>query len=84
MVKKKDVLKRLDLEKIIKKILEIKKIVNSLSLNKKEKIKQVKKIINIPKKDAYKPIKISAAFSDDFVEYKSDSKKDILKISENI
>ena len=28
------------------------------------------------KKDVYKPIEISGAFSDNFVEYKSDSKKD--------
>ena len=59
-----------------KKILEIKKIVNSLLLNKKEKIKQIEKIISVPKKNVYKPIKISGAFSDNFVEYKSDSKKD--------
>ena len=59
-----------------KKILEIKKIVNSLSLNKKEKVKQIKNIISIPKKNVYKPIKISGAFSDNFVEHKSDSKKD--------
>ena len=59
-----------------KKILEIKKIVNSLLLNKKQKIKQIEKIISIPKKNVYKPIKISGAFSDNFVEYKSDSKKD--------
>ena len=40
------------------------------------KAKQIKKIIRKPKKDAYKPIKISGAFSDNFVQYKSDSKKD--------
>ena len=32
--------------------------------------------MNIPKKDSYKSIKISGAFSDNFVEYKGDSKKD--------
>ena len=45
-------------------------------MNKKEKVKQIEKIISIPKKNVYKPIKISGAFSDNFVEYKSDSKKD--------
>ena len=60
-----------------KAIFEIKKIVNSLSLNKKEKIKQIKNIISIPKKDdVYKPIKIYDAFDDNFAEYKGSSKKD--------
>ena len=84
MGKKKDVLKRLDPKKESKKILEIKKIVNSLLLNKKEKkiidelllkakhFMKTKKLI----KDVYRPIKISGAFSNNFVEYKSDSKKD--------
>ena len=45
-------------------------------MNKKEKIKQIEKIISIPKKNVYKPMKIHGAFSDNFVEYKSDSKKD--------
>ena len=74
-----------------KKIFEIKKIVNSLLLDKKGKIEEIKKLMNIPEKDAYKPIKISGAFSDNFVEYKGDSKKDnqyqlqdILIISKNI
>ena len=35
------------------KILEIKKIVDSLSLSKKEKIKKIGKIINITRKDVY-------------------------------
>ena len=59
-----------------KKIFEIKKIVKSLLLNKKEKMKKIEKIINIPKKNPYKPVKISGAFSDNFVEYKSNSEKD--------
>ena len=59
-----------------KKILEIKKDVNSLLLSKKEKIKKIEKIISIPKNNAYKPIKISGDFSDNCVEYESDSKKD--------
>ena len=69
-------LKRLDPKKKVRKYLELLEIVNSLLLNKKKKIKQIEKIINIYKKNAYKPIKISGAFSDNFVEYKSDSKKD--------
>ena len=40
------------------------------------KAKQLKKNISKPKKDVYKPIKISGAFSGNFVEYKSNSKKD--------
>ena len=60
----------------IKKIFKIKKILNSLLLSKKEKLVKIKKLINKPKKDVYKPIKINGAFSDNFVEYKSDSKKD--------
>ena len=55
-----------------KKLLEI----NSLLLSKKEKIKKIVKIISIPKKNAYKPIKISGDFSDNCVEYESDSKID--------
>ena len=51
-----------------KKLLEIKKFVKNLLLSKKEK-KTSKKTIS-------KPIKIIGAFSDNFVEYKSDSKKD--------
>ena len=38
--------------------------------------KKIRKTIRKPKKDIYKPIKVSGAFSDNFVEYKSDSKKD--------
>ena len=41
-----------------KKILEIKKIVNNLLLSKKEKIQKIKKLISIPQKDVYKPVKI--------------------------
>ena len=63
-------------KKTKKKIAEIKDIVKSLLLNKKEKIKKIEKIININKKDVYKPIKIYGAFDDDFTEYKSDSNKD--------
>ena len=40
------------------------------------KAKQIKKNFSKRKKDVYKPRKISGAFSDNFVEYKSDSKKD--------
>ena len=76
MGKKKDGLKRLDPKKNVKKYLKLKKIVYSLLLNKKQKIKQIEKVINVSKKNAYKQIKISSAFSDNFVEYKSDSKKD--------
>ena len=39
------------------------------------KIKKIGKIRKI-KKDAYKPIKISGAFNDNYIEYKSDSKRD--------
>ena len=39
-------------------------------------LKKIEKTISKPKKDVYKPIKISDAFSDNFVEYKSNSKKD--------
>ena len=60
----------------INKIFKIKKIINSLLLSKKEKLVKIKELINKPKKDVYKPIKISGVFSDNFVEYKSDSKKD--------
>ena len=35
------------------------------------KVKQLKKYISKPKKDVYKPIKISGAFSNNFVEYQS-------------
>ena len=45
-------------------------------MNKKEKTKQIKNIISKPKRNVYKPIKISSDFSDNFVGYKSDSKKD--------
>ena len=76
MEKKKDVLKRLDLKKR-EKIIEIKKIVNSLLLNKKAKIKQIEKINSIPQKDdVYEAMKIYDAFDDKFVEYRSSSKKD--------
>ena len=71
-------IEKIKTKKESKKILEIKKIVSSLSLNKKEKIKQIKNIIGIPKKNVYKLIKISGAFNDNFAEYKSDSKKDKL------
>ena len=40
------------------------------------KAKQIKKTIRKPKKDAYKPIKISGAFSDKKRWKKKDSKKD--------
>ena len=77
MEKKKDVLKRLDLKKKAKQYLKLKKLLIVLSLNKKEKIKQIKNIISIPKKDdVYKPIKIYDAFDDNFAEYKGSSKKD--------
>ena len=60
----------------IEKTFKIKKILNILLLSKKEKLVKIKELINKAKKDVYKPIKISGAFSDNFVEYKSDSKKD--------
>ena len=40
-------LKRLEPKNKAKKYLKLKKIVNGLSLNKKEKIKKIEKIINI-------------------------------------
>ena len=76
MGKKKDVFLKIRPKRESKKILETKKIVNSLLLNKKEMIKQIEKIISVPKKSAYKPVKVSGAFSDNFVEYKSGSEKD--------
>ena len=76
MGKKKRRVEKIRPKKESKKILEIKKNVNSLLLNKKEKVKQIEKIISITKKNVYKPIKISGAFSDNFVEYKSGSEKD--------
>ena len=57
-------------------MLEIKKNVSSLLLSKKEKIEQIKKLISIPQKDVYNPIKISGAFNDNYIEYKSNSEKD--------
>ena len=42
----------------INKIFKIKKIINSLLLSKKEKLVKIKELINKPKKDVYKPIKI--------------------------
>ena len=71
---KKDIIKKergnveFKLRKEGKKSLEIIKSIKNLLLSRKEK--------KIPKKAVYKPIKISGAFSDNFVEYKSDSKKD--------
>ena len=40
------------------------------------KVKQLKKNISKTKKDVYKPIKISGAFSDNFVEYQSNGNRD--------
>ena len=51
-----------------------KKIVTSLLLKQKRSIKF--KPRKKSKKDVYKPIKISGAFINDYVEYKSNSKKD--------
>ena len=39
-------------------------------------LKKSEKTITKSKKDVYKPIKISGAFSDNFVEYKNNSNKD--------
>ena len=39
-------------------------------------LKKIVKTVSKPKKDVYKPIKICGAFSENFVEYKSNSKKD--------
>ena len=39
-------------------------------------LKKIEKTVSKPKKDVYKPIKICGAFSENFVEYKSNSKKD--------
>ena len=50
------------------------KIVNSLLL--KQKINITFKPRKKSRKDVYKPIKIRGTFSDNFVEYKSNSKKD--------
>ena len=57
-----------------KKEENIRKIASSLLLKQKRNIrfKPRKK----SKKDVYQPIKISGAFSDNFIEHKSDSKKD--------
>ena len=59
-----------------KKIAEIKEIVKSLLLNKREKIKKIEKIIKIKRYDAYKPVKVYEAFDGNFVEYQSNGNKD--------
>ena len=61
---------KLSLKKKLKK--KIQEIVEELILQTKKLTKTISK----PKKDVYKPIKISGAFSDNFVEYKSNSNKD--------
>ena len=68
-------MKKLDLKNIIK-IAEIKDIVKSPLLNKRKKIKKIEKIFKIKRYDAYKPIKIRGAFSDNFVEYQSNGDRD--------
>ena len=79
---KKDILgKKRGIEKITskkdnKKIAEIKDIVKSSLLNKRENIKKIEKIIKIKICDAYKPKKIYGAFDDSYVEYKIDSYRD--------
>ena len=73
---KKEVLKRLNLKKNNKKIAEIKDIVKSPLLNYREKIRKIEKIIKIKRYDAYKPKKISGAFSDNFIEYQSNDYRD--------
>ena len=79
---KKDILgKKRGIEKIRskkdnKKIAEIKDTVKSPLLNYREKIKKIEKIIKIKRYDAYKPKKISGAFSDNFIEYQSNGYRD--------
>ena len=60
---------RLSIKKIKKKI---QKTLDKLIL----KVKQLKKNISKPKKDVYKPRKISGAFSDNFVEQQSNGNRD--------
>ena len=65
-MRKKGKILNLSLEKKVKNYSKLKKKIKNLLLSKKK----------ISKKDVYKPIKISGSFSDNFVEYKSHSKKD--------
>ena len=61
-------MKRLDLKKDNKKITEIKDIVKSPLLNKREKIKKIEKIIKIKRYDAYRPVNVYEAFDGSFIE----------------
>ena len=79
---KKDILgKKRGIEKIRskkdnKKIAEIKDIVKSALLIKREKIKNIEKILKIKRYDAYKPEKICEAFDGNFIEYQSKGDRD--------
>ena len=79
---KKDILgKKRGIEKIRskkdnKKIAEIKDIVKSALLNKREKIKNIEKVLKIKSYDAYKPEKICETFDGNFIEYQSKGDRD--------
>ena len=73
---KKRVIIKIRPKKDNKKIAEIKDIVKSLLLNKREKVKKIEKIIKIKRYDAYKPVKVYEAFDGNFIEYQSNSDRD--------
>ena len=75
MVKKRGI-EKIRSKKDNKKIVEIKDIVKSPSLNKREKIKKIEKISKIKRYDAYKPKKVYGAFDDSYVEYQSNGDRD--------
>ena len=64
-------------KKIFKsKIKEIKQILFDPIIDRDEKIEEIKKILFKPKEGDYKPIRISNAFSSNYIEYKSNEDKD--------
>ena len=59
-----------------KKIAEVKDIVKCPLLSKREKIKNIEKILKIKRYDAYKPKKIHEAFDGNFIQYQSKGDRD--------
>ena len=59
-----------------KKIAEIKDILKSPLLNKREKIKKIEKIITIKRYNVYRPVKVYEAFDGNFIEYQSKGDRD--------